>query len=101
MTMESSKIIIDDNLVLDINTGVIGSPVPETSSSTQEFPTEDLMIQLDKLEEAISDLESSFDSNSVSRLSEPGREGIYHKAGLITNIVLGIIFALILIILLV
>lgn len=101
MTIETSKIIIDDNLILDVNNGVIGSKSNENIQKTQAFPTEEIMLQLDKLEDAVSDLESSFDSYSISRLSEKGREGAYHDAGLLTNIILGIILALIIIILIV
>lgn len=100
MSIETSKIIIDNNLELDVNTGIIGHESQKTNKKVQTFPTDDIMIQLDKLEEAASDLESSFDSYSISRLSKPGREGTYYKAGLLTNIVLGVILALILIVLL-
>ena len=98
--METSRIIIDDNLVMDVNTGIIGQNFKETVTNPV-FPTEELMIQIDKLDEAISDLESSFDPYSTSRISQPGREGIYQNAGLLTNIVLGVITALIILILLV
>ncbi|MEE3324686.1 tetrahydromethanopterin S-methyltransferase subunit MtrB [Methanosphaera sp.] len=100
MVIETSKIIIDDNLEMDVNTGVIGQGIVGGVKSTA-FPTEELLSQLDKIEEAIIDLESSFDPNSTSRLSQPGREGIYHKAGMLTNIVIGVILALIFILLLV
>ena len=99
MVIETSKIIIDDNLEMDVNTGVIGQGIVGGVKSTA-FPTEELLSQLDKIEEAIIDLESSFDPNSTSRLSHPG-EGIYHKAGMLTNIVIGVILALIFILLLV
>ena len=101
MTIETSKIIIDDNLTLDVNTGIIGQGISETKGNVQTFPTNEILEQLDIIEEAITDLESSFDSSSVSQLSQSGREGIYNKAGFLTNIVLGIIIALIIIILLV
>lgn len=101
MTIETSKIIIDDNLTLDVNTGVLGTSNNEVAQKTQVFPTDEVMLQLDKLENAISDLESSHDSSSISRLSKSGREGVYYNAGLITNIVLGVIIALIMILLLI
>lgn len=100
MNIETSRIIIDDNLEMDVNTGVIGQGVVEVAD-TQAFPTEEIMSQIDKLEEAISDLESSFDPYSTSRLSQQGREGVYQKAGLLTNIVIGIMVALFFIVLLV
>ena len=100
MNIETSRIIIDDNLEMDVNTGVIGQGIVKMPE-TQVFPTEEVMSQIDKLEEAISDLESSFDPYSTSRLSMKGREGVYQKAGLLTNIVIGIILALFFIVLLV
>lgn len=100
MNIETSRIIIDDNLEMDVNTGVIGQGIVKTAE-TQVFPTEEVMSQIDRLEEAISDLESSFDPYSTSRLSMKGREGVYQKAGLLTNIVIGIILALFFIVLLV
>lgn len=100
MNIETSRIIIDDNLEMDVNTGVIGQGIIKTVDSPV-FPTEEVMSQLDKLEEAIFDLESSFDPYSTSRLSQKGREGVYQKAGLLTNIVIGIILALFFIVLLV
>ncbi len=101
MVIETSRIIIDDDLEMDVNTGVIGQKVSRQVSSIQSIPIEEVMQQIDKLDEAITDLESSFDSNTTSRLSQPNREGTYQKAGLLTNIVLGVIIALVLIILLI
>ena len=101
MAIETSKIIIDDTLTLDVNTGVLGSNNSEVIQKTQVFPTEEIMVQLDKLDEAINDLESVHDCSSISRLSLPNREGVYYKAGLLTNIVLGVLFALIIILLLI
>lgn len=100
MVIETSRIIIDDNLEMDVNTGIIGQGIAKKSESTP-FPTEEILSQLDRLEDAVNDLESSFDPYSISRLSQNGREGIYQKAGLLTNMVIGVIIALILIILLV
>ena len=100
MTIETSKIIIDDDLTLDVNTGVIGSSDKEIVRTNQSFPMDEIMSQLDKLDDAVRDLESSFDSYSTSRLSKPGREGVYYRAGLITNIIFGIMLALIIIVLL-
>ena len=95
-----SKIIIDENLVLDVNTGLIGSD-NNTNKANNMIATEELFKKIDRVEEAINDLESSLDPNSISRISKPGREGIYARAGLLTNIVLGIIIALVFIILLI
>ena len=85
---------------MDVNTGIIGHGMKNVIDSTA-FPSEEIMSQIDRLEDAISDLESSFDPYSSSRLSQPGRGGIYQKAGLLTNIVIGIMIALIFIVLLV
>lgn len=100
MTIETSRIIIDENIEMDVNTGIIGLGLSQQKATTQSFPTEELMLQIDRLDDAISDLESSFDPSSSSRLAYQGREGVYQKAGLLTNIVLGVIMALIIIILL-
>lgn len=101
MVIETPRIIIDDNLEMDVNTGIIGQGISKQDTLSQSFPTEEILLQIDKLDEAITDLESSFDPYTTSRLSQPGREGIYQKAGLLTNIVLGVIIALVLILLLV
>lgn len=102
MVIETPRIIIiDDDLEMDVNTGVIGSGVSSQINQTPAFPTEEIFLQIDKLDEAIGDLESSFDPYSTSRLSYSGREGIYQKAGLLTNMVLGVIIALIVILLLI
>lgn len=101
MDLETSYIIIDDDLIMDVNTGTIGKKSSSKIVENPVFPTDEIMLQIDKLDEAISDLESSFDPYSISRLSQPRREGTYQKAGLLTNIVLGVVIALIIIILLV
>ena len=95
-----TKIIIDENLVLDVNTGLIGSD-NNTNKANNMIATEELFKKIDRVEEAINDLESSLDPNSISRISKPGREGIYASAGFLTNIVLGILIALVFIILLI
>ena len=100
MVEEMTKIIIDENLVLDVNTGLIGSD-NNTNKANNMIATEELFKKIDRVEEAINDLESSLDPNSISRISKPGREGIYASAGFLTNIVLGILIALVFIILLI
>lgn len=100
MVEETFNIIIDDDLIMDVNTGIIGSK--QTSDSTMStIPMEELMDEIDRVELAINDLESSLNSKSISRLSKPGREGAYYMAGFLSNVVLGIIIALIFIILLI
>ena len=94
------KIIIDEDLVLDVNTGLVG-PDNHTNNAINRIASEELFEKIDRVEEAVTDLESSLDPNSISRISKPGREGIYARAGLLTNIVLGIIIALVFIILLI
>lgn len=101
MDLEMSQIVIDDDLVMDVNTGIIGHKKSDELVKSDVFPTDEIISQIDKLEEAISDLESSFSPYSTSRLSQPRREGVYQNAGLLTNIVLGVVIALLIIILLV
>lgn len=95
--MESTAVIIDDDLILDVETGVIGS---KKHTREEVFPVDDLMLKIDKLEDAINNLESSLDPRTTSGLSQPNREGIYEKTGLITNIVIGVVIALVFILLL-
>lgn len=101
MVIETPRIIIDENLEMDVNTGIIGQEISQNTKNAPIFPVDDIMIQIDKLENAINDIESSFDPYSTSRLSQPKREGVYRNAGLLTNLVIGIIIALVLIILLI
>ena len=101
MENEMSKVIIDDDIIMDVNTGIVGSSSSTLIENTPSFPLEEIISQIDKLDDAIVDLESSFDSHSISRLSYPNREGVYYTAGLLRNVVIGVIIALIFIILLV
>lgn len=101
MENEMSKIIIDDDLVMDVKTGIVGSASNMQPENIPVFPTNEIMSQIDRLDDAITDFESSFDSHSISRLSFPGREGVYYTAGLLRNVVIGVMIALIFIILLV
>lgn len=94
-----SNIIIDDELVLDVDSGVIASKSSISPKST--FPNDELLEKIDRIEDAIVDLETSLDPHTTSRLSKSGREGIYLTQGLFTNVILGVVIALVLIILLV
>lgn len=98
--VDNSKVIFDDDLVMDVNTGVIGSK-SSIKSEGVSFPIDDVISEIDRLESAIDDLESSLDSRTTSNLSENNRNGVYRKAGLLTNVVIGVIIALIVIILIV
>lgn len=100
--VEKTSIIIDNDLVLDVDTGIIGSKKTDIDNNSKEsiFPIDEIMSELDKLECSINDLETSLDPRTTSNLSEKGREGVYEKAGLLTNVVIGVIIALIIIILL-
>lgn len=102
MVDETSLIKIDDNIILDVNTGVIGSRKNNDlkTISTPSVAFDEINSELDKLEEAIDNLEKSLDPKTTSNLSYPGRDGIYKIEGLLTNIVLGVIIALLIIILL-
>ncbi|WP_455645314.1 tetrahydromethanopterin S-methyltransferase subunit MtrB [Methanosphaera sp.] len=95
-----TTIIIDDDLVLDVNSGIIGTKNNLSTTTTQIFPIDDVINEIDRLETSINNLESSLNPKTTSSLSESGREGVYEKAGLLTNIIIGVIFALIFIILL-
>jgi hypothetical protein len=56
MVIETPRIIIDDELEMDVNTGIIGSGMKNVVESAV-FPSEEIMCQIDRLENAISDLE--------------------------------------------
>lgn len=99
---EDTSIIIHDDLFLDTNTSIISSK--KSKSQKQDNNSTiivDLDAKIDRLELAINDLESSLDPRTTSSISKPNREGIYEKMGLITNIVIGVIIALLLILLIV
>lgn len=96
---EFSNIIIDDDLILDTNRDTIMFKSELSQTKTVKFPTEELNQQIDKLDEAIHDLETSLDPRTTSRLSYDNREGIYQKEALITNFLLGVVIALVFIIL--
>ena len=96
-----ANVIIDDDLILDVDTSTIKTKDSMTQEITiPEFPSDEINKELDYIENAINDLYSSLDANTTSRLSADNREGIYHKQGMITNIVIGVIVALLLSILL-
>lgn len=95
--VDTTAVIIDDDLVLDVNNSIIGT---KDNNQKQHLPFDDLVEKIDTLEVAINNLESSLDHRTTSNLSQLGREGIYEKAGLITNIVIGVIIALVFILLL-
>jgi len=99
MVNEISNIIIDDELVLNVDTGVIGSKNNLPKENT--FAHDELLERIDRVEYAIKDLETSLDPHTTSKLSKSGREGIYLTQGLFTNVIIGMIIALVLIILLV
>ncbi|OED30228.1 tetrahydromethanopterin S-methyltransferase subunit MtrB [Methanosphaera sp. WGK6] len=98
--VNNTTIIIDDDLVLDVNSGIIGTKNNLSSKTAQNFPIEDVIHEIDRLEASINNLESSLNPKTTSNLSESGREGVYEKEGLLTNIIIGVIIALIFIILL-
>ncbi len=95
---EESLVIFDNELVMDVNNSTIINK-SELAQDEYSLPMDELNNQVNKLEDAITNLESSLDPNSTSSLSQPNREGIYLREGLLTNIVLGIVVALIIIIL--
>lgn len=99
MDNEISNIIIDDELILDADTGIVGSKSNVPKKNTYAY--DELLERIDRVEYAIKDLETSLDPHTTSRLSKSGREGIYLTQGLFANVMIGVIIALVLIILLV
>ena len=97
----TSNIIIDDEYILDTDNYTIGLKSNNKTGYSSSIDYDELNAVLDRLEESIVDLESSLDPRTTSRLSRDNREGIYLKEGLITNIIIGVILALILIILMI
>lgn len=89
------NVIIDDDLYMDVNTSTVKSGNPQQNTTT---PTVDMLSkfdeideQLDHIEVAIYQLEESLTPQSVS----------YYSAGVFVNIVIGIVFALIIILLII
>lgn len=89
---EKTNVIIDDDLYMDVDTSTINSKsnnkdtanVVDISSKFDEINE-----QLDHIEVSIYQLEKSLTPQTAS----------YHNAGIFVNIILGIIFALIIILL--
>ncbi|WP_304125426.1 hypothetical protein [Methanosphaera cuniculi] len=89
---EKTNVIIDDDLYMDVDTSTIKSKsnnkdtanVVDISSKFDEINE-----QLDHIEVSIYQLEKSLTPQTAS----------YHNAGIFVNIILGIIFALIIILL--
>lgn len=100
MVEESFKVIIDDELSLNVDTGIIGYNVIK-NDNVNIFPIDDINDSIDRIEKSITDIESSLNPNTISRLSNMGREKVYLNAGFITNIILGIFIGLLVIILLI
>lgn len=100
MVNEVSNIIIDDEFILNVETSTIENKSNQKNNKSSSLYLDDINEIVDRLEDSIMDLENSLDPRSVSRMSYGNREGIYLKEGFLTNVVLGVIIALILIILL-
>ena len=99
--MTSNVKIIDDDYILDTDTYTIGLKSDKKINKSSSIDFDKINDELDRLENAIEDLESSLDPRTTSRISCDNREGIYLNEGLITNIIIGVILALILIILII
>ena len=97
----TSNIILDDEYILDVDTYTICSKSNKNLDKSSSAVFEEINGELDRIERSIEDLESSLDARTCSRLSRDNREGIYMKEGLVTNIIIGVILALILIILII
>ncbi len=97
----TSNVIIDDEYILDMDTYTVGLKSNKKAGKSSSLDYDEINAALDRLEESIEDLESSLDARTISSNSMQNREGIYLKEGLITNIVIGVILALIFIILII
>ena len=97
----TSNVIIDDEYIMDMDNYTIGLKSNKKINKSSSVDFDEINSVLDRLEESIADLESSLDPRTTSRISMQNREGIYLKEGLITNIIIGVVLALILIILII
>lgn len=97
----TSDVIIDDEYILDMDTYTVGLKSNKKTVNSSSLDYEEINALLDRIEESVEDLESSLDPRTTSRLSRQNREGIYLKEGLITNIIIGVMLALVLIILII
>jgi len=97
----TSNVIIDDEYIMDMDSYTVGLKANKKISKSSSVDFDEINSVLDRLEESIVDLESSLDPRTTSRISMQNREGIYLKEGLMTNIIIGVVLALILIILII
>lgn len=89
---EKTNVIIDDDLYIDVDTSTIKSKsnnkdIENVVDISSKF--DEINEQLDHIEVSIYQLEKSLTPHTTS----------YHNAGIFVNIVLGIIFALVIILL--
>lgn len=85
------QIAPESNLTLDPSTGILGAAMKGAVLVSMDGINE----QLDELEIAVQDLYTSTDPTTVGHDSFPGREGVYVQAGTLTNVVLGFVVGLI------
>lgn len=98
----TQNVIIDDNLILNTTTSTIETKKKNTQSQpTQTLNFNTLNEQITRLEHAVDNLESSLQPGSISDDITAKDLDAYNKAGLVTNIIWGIIIALIIILLII
>ena len=90
---EKTHVIIDDDLYMDVDTSTINSKSNNKDNTANVVDIsskfDEINEQLDHIEVSVYQLEESLTPQTAS----------YHNAGIFVNIVLGIIFALIIILL--
>jgi tetrahydromethanopterin S-methyltransferase subunit B len=82
------------NLTLDPSSGSLGAALKGAVLVSLDTINE----QLDELEVAVEDLYTALDPSTVGHDSYSGREGVYLRAGKLTNMVYGFILGLILLV---
>ena len=95
--MADEKIIIDDDLMMNVDSGIIYSNSISKENKESLFPIDEINNQISIVEQSLINLESSLGFSHENNLLQ-GRQAAYDKASLLTNIVIGIVLALIIII---
>ena len=89
------KVVPEYNLALDPASGVLSAAL---GNDIIILSMDEINEQIDSLEATADDLMNSLDPTTTSEGSFPGREGVYLKAGMLTNMVYGFIAGLILLV---
>lgn len=83
------------NLTMDPSTGSVGTSL---GGGVVLLSMDSINEEIAKMEVASEELVNSLNPYSMPKDAYPGREGVYLKAGLITNMVYGFVLALLLLI---